>query len=55
MTGNGDSSISLFKAILCCIKYKDNDTLQAVLTKARNEHWSETEIEHKIEDAKKRV
>jgi hypothetical protein len=55
MTGNGDSSISLFKAILCCIKYKDNDTLQEVLTKARNEHWSETELNHKIEDAKKRV
>lgn len=55
MTGNGDSSISLFKAILCCIKYNDNDTLQTVLTKARNEHWSETELNHKIEDAKKRV
>lgn len=55
MTGNGDSSISLFKAILCCIKYNDNDTLQAVLTKARNEHWSETELNHKIEDAKKRI
>ena len=55
MTGNGDSSISLFKAILCCIKYNDNDTLQAVLTKARNEHWSETELNHKIEDIKKKL
>lgn len=55
MTGNGDSSISLFKAILCCIKYNDNDTLQIVLRKARNEHWSEPELNHKIEDAKKRI
>ena len=55
MTGNGDSSISLFKAILCCLKYNDNDTLQIVLRKARNEHWSETELNHKIEDAKKRI
>lgn len=55
MNGNGDSSISLFKAILCCLKYRDNDTLQIVLNKARNEHWSETELNHKIDDAKKRI
>lgn len=55
MTGNGDSSISLFKAILCCLKYNDNDTLHAVLTKARNEHWSEQELNHKIDDVKKRL
>lgn len=44
LTGNGDSSISLFKAIRCCMKYADNKTLNEVLSKARNEHWSEHEL-----------
>lgn len=53
LNGNGDSSISLFKAILCCIKYNDEDTLQAVLNKARFEHWSEKELEQKINSARR--
>ena len=50
ITGNGDSSISLFKAILCCMKFNDEETLQTVLNKARNEHWNETEIKYSRED-----
>lgn len=45
LKGNGDSSISLFKAIRCCLKYGDNRTLYEVLEKARREHWSEKELE----------
>lgn len=55
LNGNGDSSISLFKAILCCMKFNDEETLQTVLNKARNEHWSEAEINHKIEDVMKKL
>ena len=55
INGNGDSSISLFKAILCCMKFKDEETLQTVLNKARNEHWSEAEINHKIEHVRKKL
>ena len=44
LTGNGDSSISLFKAIRCCLKYEDNKTLNEVLSKARSEKWSEHEL-----------
>ena len=44
--GNGDSSISLFKAVRCCMKYNDQTTLDKVLGKARNERWSEQELEH---------
>lgn len=53
MTGNGDSDSSLFNAILCCVKYKDNQTLDLVLDKARDEHWSEREIQRKISNAEK--
>lgn len=55
INGNGDSSISLFKAILCCMKFNDEETLQTVLNKARSEHWSEAEINHKIEDVRKKL
>lgn len=55
MKGNGDSSSSLFKAILCCMKYGDKSSLDSILNKAHNEHWSDTEIEHKIEDARKKL
>lgn len=55
ITGNGDSSISLFKAIRCCLKYGDNQTLDDVLFKARNEHWTQKELDHKINDARKKI
>lgn len=45
LTGNGDSSSSLFKAVYTCMKYNDNTTLEKVLTKARNERWSNVELE----------
>ena len=44
LTGNGDSSISLFKAIRCCMKYGDNETLNEVLNKATSERWSAQEL-----------
>jgi len=44
LTGNGDSSISLFKAVRCCMKYGDNQTLNEVLGKARSEKWTEHEL-----------
>lgn len=51
MTGNGDSDSSLFKAIVCCLKYKDSFTLNVVLNKARSERWSEKELQQKIRNA----
>lgn len=50
LTGNGDSSISLFKAIRCCIKYNDNETLKKVINKAALEHWTNKEIERMIDN-----
>lgn len=44
LTGNGDSSISLFKAVRCCMKYNDRQTLNEVLDKARSEKWSIPEL-----------
>lgn len=44
LTGNGDSSISLFKAVRCCMKYNDRSTLNEVLDKARAEKWSIPEL-----------
>ena len=44
LKGNGDSASSLFKAVLCCMRYGDNRTLYDVLQKARSEHWSEIEL-----------
>lgn len=44
LTGNGDSSISLFKAIRCCMKYGDNKTLNEVLNKASSERWTGLEL-----------
>ena len=52
LTGNGDSSISLFKAIRCCVKYRDKVTLQKVISKAAKEHWTTKEIERMIENIK---
>ena len=44
LTGNGDSSISLFKAVRCCMKYGDDKTLNEVLSKAISERWSRSEL-----------
>ena len=52
LTGNGDSSISLFKAIRCCIKYNDNDTLRLVINKAVRERWTTKELERMIRNIK---
>ena len=52
LNGNGDSSISLFKAIRCCIKYNDNDTLRLVINKAVRERWTKKEIQRMIENIK---
>ena len=54
MTGNGDSSISLFKAVRCCLRYGDNSTLYDVLHKARSERWSESELSRIIERIRSR-
>ena len=52
LTGNGDSSISLFKAIRCCIKYNDKLTLKKVINKAVLERWTTKELERMIENIK---
>lgn len=52
LNGNGDSSISLFKAIRCCIKYNDNNTLRLVINKAVRERWTMKELERMIENIK---
>ena len=54
MTGNGDSSISLFKAVRCCMKYNDRSTLNEVLDKARAERWSIHELSRIIERIRSR-
>ena len=54
LNGNGDSSISLFKAIRCCIKYNDNDTLRLVINKAVRERWTTKEISRMIENIRKK-
>ena len=52
LTGNGDSSTSLFKAIRCCVKYNDKLTLKKVINKAAKERWTTKEIERMIENIK---
>lgn len=42
--GNLYSSKWLFAAVKCCQKYNDRATLERVLNKARNENWTENEI-----------
>ena len=54
LNGNGDSSISLFKAIRCCIKYCDKETLKEIINKAFREHWSKKEIQRIIENIKRK-
>lgn len=46
--GNGNSNNSLFTAMSICYKAGDKQTLEKVLTKARNEGWTEKEIEQKF-------
>ena len=50
LNGNGDSSISLFKAIRCCIKYNDKETIKKVINKAVAERWTTKEISRMIEN-----
>ena len=50
LQGNGDSSSSLFKAIRCCLKYCDKETLKEIINKAFREHWSKKEIQRMIEN-----
>ena len=52
LKGNGDSSISLFKAIRCCIKYNDKVTLKKVINKAVLERWTTKELERMIRNIK---
>ena len=52
LNGNGDSSISLFKAIRCCIKYNDKETLKKVINKAVLERWTTKELERMLRNIK---
>ena len=52
LQGNGDSSSSLFKAIRCCLKYCDKETLKKVINKAVLERWTTKEISRMIENIK---
>lgn len=52
LQGNGDSSISLFKAIRCCIKYNDKVTLKKVINKSVRERWTMKELERMIRNIK---
>ena len=52
LQGNGDSSISLFKALRCCIKYNDKVTLKKVINKAVLERWTTKELERMIRNIK---
>ena len=52
LQGNGDSSSSLFKAIRCCLKYCDKETLKKVINKAVLERWSKKEIQRMIDNIK---
>lgn len=55
LTGNGDSAISLFKAVRCCMKYNDSTTLDEVLKKARGERWTEKELDRIMEKMNKYI
>ena len=48
--GNGDSDVSLFNALRICMKYDDKETLNDVIYKAKLEHWTTSQIEHKMDD-----
>jgi len=51
--GNGDSNLNLYKAICVCITCDDNETLELVRQKAKNENWTDKEIDQKIESARR--
>lgn len=53
--GNGVSSSWLFAAVCTCLKYRDQETLNEVLWKARREHWKESEIRHVMDSAMTRL
>lgn len=48
LDGNGDSNSSLYKAIYCCVKNEDDDTLDKIIDKALSEGWTIQELEYKI-------
>jgi len=50
MRGNGKSDSLLYASIKACQKYKDDETLDKVLNKARSERWTERELNRKLED-----
>ena len=51
--GNGGASQNgLLSAISVCKRYRDEETLDKVLEKARTEGWTERELNHKLEDAR---
>ena len=52
LQGNGDSSSSLFKALRCCIKYNDKQTMATIINKAVKEHWNYKELERMINNIK---
>lgn len=51
ITGNGNSNNMLYKAICCCVKNEDEQTLDMVVDKARSESWTDNEIKYKITKA----
>ena len=48
-SGNGNSDSSLFSALSTCSKMNDQQTLDAVISKAKAEGWTDREIEHKLD------
>lgn len=52
--GNGCSESWLFGAMSCCVKYNDMETLDRVIAKAKKEHWSDSEIQHKLDSINNR-
>jgi hypothetical protein len=51
--GNVDSNISLYRAIVACVRNNDNKTLNTVLNKAKSEGWTDKYLEQKITSAKR--
>ena len=55
ISGNGDSDLSLYRAICVCLAAGDEATLEQVRMKALGEKWSAHAIERKIKEARKFV
>lgn len=51
MCGNGDSDISLYRAICVCLAANDDATLDEVKNKALREKWTRSQIDRKIREA----